>query len=434
MKYHKIILGVTLILGMLSGYVSGELMHKTEKMPAAVAESVGMSGASLSRIDDVMEGHVDEGRIQGAVTLVARRGKVVHFSTHGAMDSRNGRAMEPDAIFYMASSTKPVIGAAVMILVDEGLIQLNDPVSKYIPEFANMKVAVPEPGTGTSQSTKPKFDKKPGSKQKNFKQKNFKKVVPSHRLVPVENPVTIHHLLTHTSGLMSGGLGAKVAGAKRTKDDSLESYVAKLGGVPLDFQPGSQWGYGNAGIHAVLPRIIEIVSQSRFEAFMHERMFKPLAMNNTYFNLPEEKESKRVVVLYKGQVVNKGSGGNGLSSTAEDFLHFQMMLLNGGELFGNRVLSPKSVEMMSSNQVGDLYANGKKGQKGKGFGYSVAVTLDPDLLGNYRGKGSFGWGGAGGTMSWTDPENELVGVIMLQQPRGSMQRDFSKAIHEALIP
>jgi CubicO group peptidase (beta-lactamase class C family) len=402
-------------------------------MPAAKAESVGMSTKGLNRIDEVMQEHIDAGHIQGAVTIVARRGKVVHFSTHGEMDVKNSRAMEPDAIYRMASSTKPVIGVAAMMMVDEGLISPSDPVSKYIPEFAATKVAVPEPAANSSQGDLRKSSKQKISKQKDFKQKNFKKEVPKHRLVPVDTPMTIHHLLTHTSGLMSGGLGSAVNPVIRTSDDTLETYVAKLAKVPLDFQPGTRWAYGNAGIHAVVPRIIELVSETPFEEFVRERVLNPLEMNNSYFSLPSGKESKRVVVTFKGREVKKKNGGTGLSSTAEDYLHFQQMLLNGGEFFGNRLLRPESVEMMSSNQVGELFTRGKKGQKGMGFGYTVAVTLDPDVVANHRGKGAFGWGGAGGTMSWTDPENELVAVIMLQQPRGSMQRDFAKAIQEAII-
>jgi CubicO group peptidase (beta-lactamase class C family) len=402
-------------------------------MPAAKAESVGMSTKGLNRIDEVMQEHIDAGHIQGAVTIVARRGKVVHFSTHGEMDVKNSRAMEPDAIYRMASSTKPVIGVAAMMMVDEGLISPSDPVSKYIPEFAATKVAVLEPAANSSQGNLRKSLKQKISKQKDFKQKNFKKEVPKHRLVPVDTPMTIHHLLTHTSGLMSGGLGSAVNPVIRTSDDTLETYVAKLAKVPLDFQPGTRWAYGNAGIHAVVPRIIELVSETPFEEFVRERVLNPLEMNNSYFSLPSGKESKRVVVTFKGREVKKKNGGTGLSSTAEDYLHFQQMLLNGGEFFGNRLLRPESVEMMSSNQVGELFTRGKKGQKGMGFGYTVAVTLDPDVVANHRGKGAFGWGGAGGTMSWTDPENELVAVIMLQQPRGSMQRDFAKAIQEAII-
>ena len=426
----RVLLAFSLFCG-LTVSRAAEPMHIPTKMPMAMAESVGMSTDGLSRINEVMQEHIDAGHIQGAVTIVARRGKVVHFSTHGEMDVKKIRTMEPDAIFRMASSTKPVIGVAAMMMVDEELISLNDRVSKYIPEFDDMRVAVLEPAANSSQGSLRKT-----LKQKSSKQKNFKKVVPRHRLVPVDTPMTIHHLLTHTSGLMSGGLGSAVNPVMRTSDDTLETYVARLAKVPLDFQPGTRWAYGNAGIHAVVPRIIEIVSETPFEEFVQERVLKPLEMNNSYFRLPSDKESKRVVVMFKGREVKKKkkkNGLTGLSSTAEDYLHFQQILLNGGEFLENRLLRPESVEMMSSNQVGDLFTRGKKGQKGMGFGYTVAVTLDPDVVANHRGKGAFGWGGAGGTMSWTDPENELVVVIMLQQPRGSMQRDFAKAIQEAII-
>jgi CubicO group peptidase (beta-lactamase class C family) len=423
-----VLVAVSLCCGLTAARASAETMHTPTKMPTAKAESVGMSTEGLNRIDEVMQEHIDAGHIQGAVTIVARRGKVVHFSTHGDMDVKKSRAMEPDAIYRMASSTKPVIGVAAMMMVDEGLISLSDPVSKYIPEFADMKVAVLEPAANSSQGNSRK-----SLKQKSSKQKNFKKEVPKHRLVPVDTPMTIHHLLTHTSGLMSGGLGSAVNPVKRTSDDTLETYVAKLAKVPLDFQPGTRWAYGNAGIHAVVPRIIEIVSETPFEEFVRERVLNPLEMNNSYFSLPSDKESKRVVVMFKGREVKKKKGGTGLSSTAEDYLHFQQMLLNGGEFFGNRLLRPESVEMMSSNQVGDLFTRGKKGQKGMGFGYTVAVTLDPDVVANHRGKGAFGWGGAGGTMSWTDPENELVAVLMLQQPHGRTQRDFGEAVRQAVI-
>jgi CubicO group peptidase (beta-lactamase class C family) len=201
--------------------------------------------------------------------------------------------------------------------------------------------------------------------------------------------------------------------------------------VPLHFQPGTRWAYGNAAIHAVLPRIIEIASDTPFHEFMRERLFKPLEMNNTYFYVPDDKKSKRVVL--KGFDFSSKKGGWGLSSTAEDYLHFNQMLLNGGELFGRRILSSDSVKLMSSDLVGDLFSTagkGEKAQKGMGFGYTVAVTLDPDAAGNSRGKGAFGWGGAGGTSSWADPENELVAVRMLQQERGG---NFAKAVRQAII-
>ena len=406
-----VLLAFSLFLGLTPFRASAEPMHTPTKMPMAEAESVGMSTEGLSRIDELTKKHIEAGHIQGGVTIVARRGKVVHFSTHGEMDVEKGRPMELDAIYLMASSAKPVIAVAVMMLVDEGLLSLNDPVSKYIPEFADMKVAVPvEPADGG------------GSKE--WDKGNKKEDVAEHRLVPLDTPVTIHHLLTHTSGLRGGKV-------QPSRDDTFSSYVPRLGEVPLNFQPGTWWAYGNAAIHAVLPRIIEVVSETSFYEFMRERVFNPLEMNNTYFYVPNDKKSKRVVL--EGFDFSSKKGGWGLSSAAEDYLHFNQMLLNGGELFGRRLLRQASVEMLSTNQVGDLFATsgkGMKAQKGMGFGYTVAVTLDPIAAGNYRGKGSFGWGGAGGTSSWVDPENELVAVRMLQQERGG---NFAKAIQQAII-
>ena len=378
-----------------------------------------MSTEVLGRIDEMMQEQIDAGHIQGGATIVARRGKVVHFSTHGEMDVEKSRAMEPDALYIMASSTKPVIGVATLMLVDEGLISLSDPVSKFIPEFASQKVVVSaKPSNGD--------DKKVWQKEKaNNKSKKWNKSkgdVTAQQLVPVETPLTIHHLLTHTSGLTGGGIVHK-------KGDSLATYVPKLATAALIFQPGTRWVYGNVGIHSVLPRIIEIVSETPFHKFMQKRLFNPLEMNNTYFYLPSEKVSKLIL-----REAYEMKGGGGLVSTAEDFLHFEQMLLNGGELFGNRLLSSETVKMMGTNQVSDLYetsGKGVKAQKGMGFGYAVAVTLDPIAAGNGRGIGAFGWGGAAGTVSWTDPENDLVGVLMLQQPRSG--GNFAKIVGEAII-
>ncbi len=417
----------SLCCGLTISRALAEPTHTPTKMPMAKAESVGMSTDGLTRINEVMQEHIDAGHIQGAVTIVARRGKVVHFSTHGQMDVKKGRAMEPDAIFRMASSTKPVLGVAAMMMIEEGLIKPSDPVSKYIPEFADLKVAVlAEPA---DRDVSPAWVNPKGD-------------VPEHRLVPVDTPLTIHHLLTHTSGIRSGGLGAAVDPVgKRTGDDTLATYIPKLAKVPLDFRPGTRWSYSPGTGLNVVARIIEIVSETPFDEFLRERIFNPLEMNNSYFNLPSDKESKRVVL--KGRDVSEAKGwgptkfisaSGGLSSAAEDYLHFEQMLLNGGELFGHRLLRPKSVKTMSSNQVGNLFSTaGKKGQKGMGFGYTVAVTLDPNAAANNRAKGAFGWGGAYGTVSWTDPENELVAVIMLQQPKGRTHSDFGKAVRQAII-
>ncbi len=417
-----VLLAFSLFLVSSTSGLSAKPMHMPTKMPMAKAESVGMSTEVLSRIDEMMQEQIDAGRIQGGATIVARRGKVVHFSTHGEMDVEKGRAMEPDALYIMASSAKPVIGVATLVLVDEGLISLNDPLSKFIPEFANQKVAVPAKsanGDGKKEWSKGKGDNKGRGKANMGKGDD-----PEQHLVPVKTPLTIHHLLTHTSGLTGGGI-------ERTKEDSFAAYVPKLAQAPLIFQPGTRWAYSNVGFHEVLPRIIEIVTETPFHEFMQERLFNPLEMNNSYFHVPSEKVSKRVVIAGL-DFKEKGSGG--LVSAAEDFLHFEQMLLNDGELFGRRLLSPAIVKMMSSNQVGDLFATSGKGvkaQNGMGFGYGVAVTLDPITAGSSRGKGAFGWGGVAGTVSWTDPKNELVGVLMLQQPGAG--GDFAEIVREAII-
>ena len=384
------------------------------EIPVAEAESVGMSTERLQGIDAAMQRHIDAGKIQGAVTAVARRGRVVHFEAHGLIDVEVERPMPPDAIFVMASSTKPVLGVAAMILIDEGLMHPSDPIEKYIPEFADMQVAVLADPTDKDISPLKVDRRNP----------------PAHRLVPANTPITIEHLLTHTSGLVSGGLGTKLApGADRT---TLASYIPTLGDFALDFQPGSHWSYG--GALQVVARIVEIVSGMPYGEFLKTRIFDPLEMNDTHFSVPPSKMARRVVI--RDVDMSKWDGvrtSGGLWSTAKDYLHFQQMLANGGELFGRRVLSPGAVEMMSSNHVGDLFARARKGRKGMGFGYTVSVVLDPIAADSPRAAGAFGGGGAAGTLSWTDPAEELAGVLMLQQPYGPARRDFENAIRQAIL-
>lgn len=391
------------------------------EIPVAEAESVGMSTERLLRIDTAMQRHIDAGDIQGAVTAVARRGKVVHFKAHGLMDVEAERPMAEDAVFIMMSSTKPVLGVAAMMMIEEGLIRPSDPVEKYIPEFADMQVAVlAEPA---DEDISPfQIDRENP---------------PAHRLVPAETPITIQHLLTHTSGLASGGLGSLVAGrgAERT---TLADYIPTLGDMALDFQPGSRWTYsGGTGLD-VVARIVEIVSGVPYDEFVQKRIFDPLEMTDTHYNLPPGKASRRVVIpgrdlsRWMGETTYF-SGSYGLSSTAKDYLHFEQMLLNGGELFGHRLLSPRSVAMMGSDHLDGLYRGFTQTAKGQGFGYTVAVVLDPIAAGSRRSAGAFGWGGAFGTRSWTDPAEELVGVIMLQQPYMPAQYDFENAVRQAII-
>ncbi len=395
------------------------------EIPVATPEDVGMSTEKLQDIGRVIQRHIDAGDIQGAVTVVARRGKVVHFEAHGLMDVEKGIPMKKDAIFRMASSTKPVLGVAAMMMIEKGLIHPDDPVSKYIPEFKDMKVAVlKEPA---DKDISPLFV----DRQK----------IPEHRLVPAERQITIEHLLTHTSGLRSYGLGSALVGSKRRGPDAtLASYIPTQGSVALDYQPGTRWSYSPGTGLDVVARIVEIVSNTPFDVFLQERIFKPLGMEDTHFNVPPEKASRRVVI--QGRDMSRWAGrgptkyfsaSGGLSSTAEDYLRFEQMLAGKGTLFGNRLIGPQSVETMASNHVGDLYTGLYRNQAGSGFGYTVTVVLDTAATQGTRSSGAFGWGGAFGTRSWTDPARELTGVIMLQQPHQATLNEFEFAVSQAII-
>ena len=400
-----------------------------EEIASASPEEVGMSSERLLEIDAVMQRHIDSGEIQGAVTAVARRGKVVHFKAHGLMDVERGRAMQEDAIFRMASSSKPVLGVAAMMVIEKGLLHPTDEVATYLPRFKEMQVAVlKEPA---DRDISPWFVAKgQGTKGK----------VPEHRLVPAERAITIHDLLTHTSGLDSHGLGSAVAALSEPGPEAtLASHVPRYAGLALDFQPGTRWGYSPRVGHDVVARIIEIVSGLTYDEFVRTRILEPLGMTDTHFNVPPEKESRRVVIhgldtKAKGwdEPTRYISASGGLSSTAADYLRFEQMLANGGTLFGKRLLSPQSVATMSSNQIGELYQSKGK-QPGWGFCYAVAVVLDPAAANSARGQGAFGWGGAFGTTTWTDPAQEITAVLMVQQGSGRVLHDVEHAIRAAIV-
>ena len=395
-----------------------------EELPTAFPEEVGMSSGRLLEIDAAMQRHIDAGKLQGAVTAVARRGKVVHFKAYGLMDVERGQAMQQDAIFRMASSSKPVLGVAAMILIEEGLLRPDDEVAAYLPEFRDMQVAVlAEPA---DRDVSPPYV--------------AKGKVPEHRLVPAERAITVHDLLTHTSGLASEGLGSAVAVLpEQDPEATLASRVPVYAGMPLDFQPGTRWAYSARMGHDVVARVIEVVSGQPYDEFVRTRILEPLGMADTHFSVPPEKEARRVVIhgldaKAKGwdQPTRYVSASGGLSSTAADYLRFEQMLANGGTLFGNRILSPRSVATMARNQVGELFGqNGK--QSGWGFGYAVAVLLDPAAAKSVRGRGAFGWGGAFGTTTWTDPELEVTAVLMVQQGSQGVVQDFENAIRSAII-
>jgi CubicO group peptidase (beta-lactamase class C family) len=374
-------------------------MTTTLELPHGSPQEVGMSADQLGKIDDVVREYVDAGRIPGAIVGIARRNKVVYMKAYGLVDDTTRRPMQMDSLFHMVSSTKPVLGVAAMMMIEEGLISPEDPVEKYIPEFKGIQVAVAE-------------------EAENKWEKNE---IPDYHLEDLKRPLTIHHLLTHTAGLHTHGLGAIVSGLDRPgPTDTLASWIPRVAAGPLDFQPGTKWAYSGTVGMDVVARIIEIVTGTPFNEFVQARIFDPLDMKDTHWDVTEGKLDRMPVFRNdKGPFIQSTeyySGSLGLISTARDYMHFEQMLVNKGSIFGHRLLKPESVTLLSSNHVGNLFNETAKGGSGLGFGYAVSITMDPVAAKDGKMAGAFGWGGAAGTMSWTTPDEDLAVVYMVQRP------------------
>lgn len=388
-------------------------------LPAAAPESVGMTAAGLGRINEMMAGHIAAGRITGGVTAVARRNRLVHFQPHGTFDEGAGTPMRPDALFVMMSSTKPVTGVALMQQIEAGRVSLSDPISKFIPELKTFRGAA-KPGTPRPRQGQTYTD---------------------DQLEPQAREITIKDLATHTSGL-NGALPHRPG-------DTLANYIPRLAALPLDFQPGTRWAYSATTGPDVLARVVEITSGQPYDQYLKQHIFDPIGMTDTVHNMSPA-QAARLVRRYVREegatawTLPRGSGrvagapttyfagAYGLQSTARDYLLFETMLLNKGTIHGRRVLKPESVAIMSSNLVGDLYKGTRGTTQGTGFGVQVRVVTDSPASNSHRANGAFGWGGAYGTMSWTDPARELVAVIMIQQPVDAVQRDFERVVAEAI--
>jgi CubicO group peptidase (beta-lactamase class C family) len=385
-------------------------------------EDVGLSSERLQRIHETMMQHIDAHDISGAVTLVARKGRIAHFEAHGLMDIDSKRPMQKDAIFRLASMSKPITGVAILMLMEEGKIRLTDPVSKFIPEFKNMKVAVVREsaggGRGVAASAEPQF-----------------------YTIPANREITVRDLLSHVSGLVSGPISsAEAVKLGRKPTDTLADYIPRLGAVPLEFQPGSRWSYSPGAGFDTLGRIVEIISGQSFDQFLRQRIFDPLEMSSTTF-YPGSDRALRVASMYRksGQGLEKQpnepskvyfSGAGGLSAPAEDYAQFGQMLSNGGVLNGKRLLSPKTVELMSSVHAPDTLQGRPLGRS---FGLSVQVVNNA-VVANFRvSDGSYGWDGAFGTHFWVDPKEKIVGIVMVQTSSQELMRDFENAVMQAII-
>lgn len=398
-------------------------------LPSDKPEAVGLSSERLLRINQMMQGYIERGEITGGITMVSRRGKVAHFEAQGQMDLEAKTPMRKDAIFRIASMSKPITGVAVLMLMEEGKLRLTDPVSRFIPEFRNSQVAIVKtPGAPATASA-------PAREAEIY-------------TVPASHDITIRDLMTHTSGLASGGAGTR-PGARmspRSTASNLAKYIPTLGQVPLDFQPGTEWRYSALAGIETLGRIVEVASGMTFDQFLKLRIFDPLEMTDTAF-FPTDDRLPRVVTLYDergGTLVRIEtpawlstktlfSGGGGLWSTAEDYMRFGQMLVNGGILNGRRLLSPRTIDLMATNHVGTLYGGTGGRSNGLGFGLTVDVVLDNAAAGRRVSNGTFAWGGAFGTYFWVDRKESLVGVLMVQEPVNSLRSDFQNAVMQAII-
>jgi CubicO group peptidase (beta-lactamase class C family) len=387
-----------------------------------------MSGPRLERINAYVERHIEAQHFAGAVTLVARNGRIVHFQAQGMQDIEAGVPMQKNSIFRIYSMTKPLTSVAVLMLFEEGHFLLNDPVSRYLPQLAGLEVGVDETDPDSGEVV--------------------------HRTVPAVREMTIRDLLRHTSGLTYGFWGSSTVDklyleqGVLAKDETLADTVAKLAAIPLKHQPGTRWEYSVST--DVLGRLVEVVSGMRFDRFLETRIFTPLGMHDTAFYVPADRASRLAKVYTPNddmtiRPAEPGgrdflsppsylSGGGGLVSTAGDYLRFAQMLLNRGELDGTRILGPRTAALMTQDHLGDIAR--PPWMKPYGFGLGFLVSPEPGRSGSILSQGSHGWGGMAHTTFWVDPKEELIGIFMIQiLPRAPISyRDlFKPVVYQAIL-
>jgi len=404
----------------------------TAAAPTAKPEEVGLSAERLKRVSELVQRHITAGSFTGAVTLVARNGRIGHHEAHGLMDLDAKKPMVKDGIFRIMSMTKPVIGVAIVMMMEEGKVRLQDPVSKFIPEWKNMTVAVAQPAPPGARGGGAAPAGRAGGPP----------AEPQYYTVPVDRDVQVRDLLTHTSGAVSGPMSqfanrAVAAGPKET----LADYIPRLGKVPLEFQPGARWAYSATAGFDILSRIVEVASGMTIDRFLKQRLFDPLEMKDTSYIVPTG--NPRLVTLYtrgpdglrpgQNPAFMNGvyfSGGGGLVSTATDYAQFALMLVNGGELNGVRILSPRLVELMGSVFTPDTLPGRPRGES---YGLSVRVVNDPVARNSFLSEGSFGWSGAFGTHFWVDRKEKLIAIAMTQTSNQEFLRDFENMVMQAVV-
>ena len=392
-------------------------------LPTASPESAGMSSERLARIASAVQAYVDDGRLAGVMTMVARRGHVVHWNAIGMRDIDAGDPLERDDIFRIYSMTKPLTSVAVMILVEEGALALDDPVSKFLPAFADTTVLADDGG----------------------------------RLAPVR-PMTVEHLLTHTSGLTYGFFGDSPVdriynrSGFFTQAQGLDDFAQRVAALPLLASPGDRWNYSVST--DILGRVVEVASGQSFDAFLQARILDPLEMNDTAFVVPAGKRDRFAANYARPdgtlQMIDSPvdgqytapprwlSGGGGLTSTASDYIRFAQMLLQDGTLGDVRILEAETVQAMRSNRLPAAMVPLQLGSylsPGHGFGLGFAVVVDAESSPEPDNDGVFRWAGAANTYFWIDPAAELIGMVWTQlNPFAAydLEREFQTLVYEAL--
>lgn len=415
---------MTKSLALCAGLLASTFSTAAE-LPRDQPDAVGMSSARLARIAPAMQRYIDAELTPGVITAVMRHGKLIHYKAQGHMDVASAKPMREDAIFRIASMTKPIASVALMMLWEEGRFQLRDPVSKFIPEFAAAQVSTTADASGTTGE-----------------------------LVPPKRPIQIRDMLTHTAGLAnnySGNVAAYRQAMNTPRPKSNAEQIKRLAALPLNYHPGEEWQYSAAT--NVVGHLVEIISGQSLDEFLRQRIFEPLQMPDTHFYLDNTKGG-RLTTQYTPDENNKikaqdpgskqsrwitsprnlFSGAGGLVSTVRDYLRFQQAMLNGGEIDGNRILAPSTVSLMLENHTGDLplWLPGP----GMGFGLGYGVVVDRGAAATPLSEGAGYWGGAYCTLSWIDPEQNLVGVLMTQvRPYShlNIRQDFQVLTYQAII-
>jgi CubicO group peptidase (beta-lactamase class C family) len=400
---------------------AGSTLITSKDLPVSKPEDVGLSSERLARMNKAIHEYVDAGRTPGVVTLIARHGKVVHVDAYGKADLATGRPTRTDDIFRMYSMTKPITSVALLMLFEEGKFQLTDPLSRYFPAFADVKVYAGSTPQGGMM------------------------------LDALRRPITIQDVFRHSAGFSYGFGSSPIDKAYQDADvfaTDLNGLMDKVTKQPLLYQPGDRWVYSVA--HDVQAALVEKLSGQKFDDFVRQRIFAPLEMKESMFKVPADKKS-RVPALYttqKGKLVEDTSplgrgygdqvfGGYSISTTIGDYALFAQMLLNKGQLNGVRLLSPKTVELMATNHLTAAALTAGGVGPGTGYGLGVSVLMNPAERGNIGSVGEFGWSGAASTHVLIDPKEDLIAIYctqLLGSPAElSLRAHFATMLYQSIV-